>query len=180
MPGGGAAPIKRSRVIPPTLAAANESTSTPKMSSRCLMPAIAPLNANTNVPKRSSTSTSVLMVTARGGDIALGREPGQGTDHQRLHARFERRMDDRCEARVVVGRKLTQAPVRFCLCVHVGVGPADEPEHRRRMPLGAERAEILARGRWSSLHYPIDGKVLAKRVRDAPGRVGVVRHQIVV
>src|SRR3989442_3214596 len=43
--------------MPPAVAVANETTSTPKRSSRCLTPAVAPLRANTNVPTSSSTST---------------------------------------------------------------------------------------------------------------------------
>ena len=41
---GGTAPISTSRVMPPAFAAANDSTSTPKMSSRRLTPAAAPLS----------------------------------------------------------------------------------------------------------------------------------------
>jgi hypothetical protein len=59
MAGGGTAPISRSRVMPPTLPAAKESTSTPNRSTLCFTPLIAPLNANTNVPARSSTTRMV-------------------------------------------------------------------------------------------------------------------------
>src|SRR3954469_13785740 len=65
MPGGGTAPISRSRIIPPQFAARKESTSTPKTSNWCLTPAIAPLNAKTKVPQRSSTSTTVLTLKYR-------------------------------------------------------------------------------------------------------------------
>src|SRR5690349_21302231 len=44
-------------MIPPALAAANDTTRTPNRSSRCLAAATAPLRANTNVPIRSSTSS---------------------------------------------------------------------------------------------------------------------------
>src|SRR5437667_9829788 len=43
--------------MPPAVAVANETTSTPKRSSRCLTPAAAPLRAKTNVPTSSSTSS---------------------------------------------------------------------------------------------------------------------------
>ena len=59
---GGTAPIRRSRVMPPTLPAANDNTSTPKRSSRCLTPAAAPLSAKTKVPTRSSTSSNVCIL----------------------------------------------------------------------------------------------------------------------
>src|ERR1043166_4572674 len=57
---GGAAPIIRSRAIPPELPAANDNTRTPKRSSRCLTPAVAPLSAKTKVPPRSKAIRSVV------------------------------------------------------------------------------------------------------------------------
>src|SRR6185295_3841473 len=50
--------------MPPAVAAANDTTSTPKRSRRCRTPTIAPLKANTKVPKRSSARTNVSTVTA--------------------------------------------------------------------------------------------------------------------
>jgi hypothetical protein len=44
--------------MPPLLAAAKDSTSTPKISSLRLTPAIAPLSAKTKVPERSSRNWS--------------------------------------------------------------------------------------------------------------------------
>src|SRR5262249_45838105 len=54
--GGGGAPNKGPRTIPPAVAAAKATPSTPKRSSRCLTPASAPLSAKTNVPQRSRTN----------------------------------------------------------------------------------------------------------------------------
>src|SRR5690348_4276509 len=146
MPGGGTAPISRSRRIPPTLAAAKDSTSTPKRSSLCLMPVIAPLNAKTKVPQRSSTNTRVLTVTYWDRRMRL-RQPRLGGNYQCLHARLQRGMDDRCEVRVVIRRELAHAAGRFGLCVHLRIGPADKPEHGRDVPLRAERSEVFARRR---------------------------------
>src|SRR5882762_9243028 len=47
--------MRTSRVMPPAVAVAHDTTKTPNRSSRCLIPAAAPLRANTNVPASSST-----------------------------------------------------------------------------------------------------------------------------
>ena len=57
-PRGGTAPMSTSRTMPPELAAAKDSTRTPKTSSRCFTAAAAPLSANTKVPPRSSATGS--------------------------------------------------------------------------------------------------------------------------
>src|SRR5438128_2507659 len=49
--------MRTSRVMPPAVAVAHDTTKTPNRSSRCLTPAAAPLRANTNVPASSSTSS---------------------------------------------------------------------------------------------------------------------------
>src|SRR5688500_6305707 len=55
---GGVAPSSTSRTMPPEVAAATESTRTPKRSSRCRTAIIPPLNAKTNVPPRSSPNSN--------------------------------------------------------------------------------------------------------------------------
>src|SRR5690242_3691918 len=179
MPGGGTAPISRSRRIPPTLAAAYDSTSTPKMSSLCLMPADAPLNAKTKVPQRSSTSTRVLTVTYWERCIRL-RQPCLRGNHQCLHARLQCWMDDRCKAWVVIRRELAHAALRFRLCVQLGIGPAHEPEHGRDMPLGAKRPEVFARRRRAVFLDPIGREKLAEGIRHALGRLRVILNQIIM
>jgi hypothetical protein len=51
-------------------------------------------------------------------------------------------MDDRRKARIVVGRDLVEPTRLLGVRVAVGVCAADEPEHRGRLPLRAERSEI--------------------------------------
>src|SRR5437868_2924489 len=86
-------------------------------------------------------------------------------------------MDDREKARVVVGRNLVESPCRLGLRVAVGVGAADEPEHRRDMPFGAERPEILARRRRPGLDYPLGAEMSAEGITDTPARVRIVRDE---
>src|SRR6185437_11054161 len=114
MAGGGTAPSSTSRVIPPALPAANERTSTPKISSFLWTPTIAPLSAKTNVPIRSSTSRSVLIQSSRRQwDDASGREPVLRSNDQRLHAGLQRGMEDGREARIVIGREVADPTGRF-------------------------------------------------------------------
>src|SRR6185312_13301613 len=154
MAAGGTAPISRSRVMPPTLPAANASTITPKMSRRYFTAATAPLIANTNVPPRSSTVTRMRVMlprpvqttwdytpTQRGagwGSIVSSRQPRLRSHHQCLDAGCQRRMDHGQETRVVVGRELVDAVGGLGLRVNVRIGTAHEPEHRRHAPFCAE------------------------------------------
>src|SRR4051812_14059002 len=66
-------------------------------------------------------------------------------DH-RADADLERGLDDRREARIVVGRDVVGDPAGLLgPAVGAGVGAADVPEDRGHAPLGPERAEVLAR-----------------------------------
>src|SRR5690242_6682322 len=147
-------------MIPPTFAAANESTRTPNRSKRCLIPAIAPLNAKTKVPERSSIETTVRTGTAGILTQSAGK-PGPCRNDQRFHPGPQRRLDYRREARIVVGRKLTQPSLRFRLRIECRVGPADEPEYRRRFPLRTVHPEVLARRRRFGFGDALGGKVEA-------------------
>ena len=62
--------------------------------------------------------------------------------------------------------------------VALGVGATDEPEHRGRVPLRAERSEILASRRWSGLAHPLGGKMasaiapaLFQRLNPSSGKI---------
>src|SRR4051812_32038875 len=150
------APMTTSRMIPPVLAAAKDSTSTPKRSSLRFTPAMAPLSANTKVPARSRTNWSDCTDTVPGTTRwILRREPGPRRDHKCLDAGSQRRMDHRRELRAVIHRKFVE-PIRFLgLGVDIRIGSAHEPEDRRRMPLGTERSEILACGCGPRLAHPL-------------------------
>src|SRR5690348_4809374 len=189
MAAGGTAPMRRSRVMPPALPAANANTITPKISRRCRVAATAPLMANTKVPPRSSTISRtwimcspvparpyrpVWIIEAR---CASSGEPRLRRDDQRLNSCFECRMDDRQKARIVIRRNLVEPACSFGLRVRLGIGPADEPEHRGHAPFGAERSEILARRCRPGLADPVSRKVLPKRIHDAPGRLRIIHHQ---
>src|SRR6516162_6456935 len=187
---GGTAPIKRSRVMPPALPAANDKTKTPNRSSRFLTPATAPLSAKTKVPTRSSTSrrVSIAAVPLRTGRPllsgsgsarlgALWRKPGARGDDQRLDTGLQGWMDNRGKARALIGRDLVEPARLLGFRVAVGVGAADKPEHGGRVPLRTERSKVLAGRRRSGLAHSVDGKVPAERVDDAPARRGIVDHQ---
>src|SRR3974377_1727587 len=119
---GGTAPINRSRVMPPALPAANDKTKTPNRSSRRLTPAAAPLSAKTKVPTRSSTSRRVSIVgsltpnraTRRSPALdqpplgALGRAASRGRNNHALNPGLQGRMDNRGNARAVIGRDLVE------------------------------------------------------------------------
>src|SRR5689334_7219520 len=136
---GCTAPMSRSRVMPPTFAAVNDSTSTPKMSRRCFTPETAPLNAKTKVPSRSRISVSVLIaIGVRSGFTRSSAQPGLGCGHHAFDPRTQRGIQHRGEARVVIGRNLVRTPFALGGCVHLPVDAADEPEHRWDVPLGAE------------------------------------------
>src|SRR5689334_20477620 len=133
-------------MIPPKFAATNDSTRTPNRSSRRLNPAAAPLSAKTKVPHRSSTRTSVLTVTYRESSlIRLRGQPGLGRDDECLHTRLQRRVDHRSKAWIVIRRQLAEPAFRPRFRVQIGIRSADEPEHRWRFPLRAERSEVFAR-----------------------------------
>ena len=68
-------------------------------------------------------------------------------------------------------------PACFRLRIDVRIGAADEPEDRGRMPLNAERPEILAGGGGIGLPYAIGGKICLERVENAARRIGIVRDE---
>src|SRR5581483_3478298 len=109
----------------------------------------------------------------------LGGEPGAAGCDERLHAGLERRMYDRSELWIVVGRQLAQPALALSLRVGVGVDPADEPEHRRHMPLCAERAEVLAGGSGTGVNYAVIPEVGVKRGTHPLGGPIVVAHEVV-
>lgn len=78
-------------------------------------------------------------------DDALRGQPGFRGNDQRLHTGLQRGMDDRSEVWAVIGRDLVEPTGRFGFGVEFGIGAAEEPEHRRDVPLPAERPEVLAR-----------------------------------
>src|SRR6478752_340197 len=100
---GGTAPISTSRVIPPVLAAAKDSTRTPNRSSRCFTPAIAPLSAKTKVPARSSTYGRSCTA-----GCVLRRHPGPRRNDQGLHPHAQGGVQDGRELRAVVDGKLVE------------------------------------------------------------------------
>src|SRR5215207_4882922 len=134
----GGTPISRSRVIPPARPTTTASTTTPKRSSRSRTPAMPPLSPNANVPARLRTSSSMGLKPGTMAGRGLRGEPGGHGRDKGFDAGFERGMDHGGEARVVVGRQLREPARHLRLPVGVGVGAADRPEHRRRLPLAAE------------------------------------------
>src|SRR5436853_109357 len=91
-------------------------------------------NRGTGLPSRA------IPGWARSG--VLYRQPGARRDDQRRDAGLQGRMDDRSKARIVVGRDLVELARVLGFRVAFGVGPADEPENRGRVPLRAKRSEI--------------------------------------
>jgi hypothetical protein len=110
-------------------------------------------------------------------DRPYGTSQAPAATTKSLDAGLQGRIDDRREARVVVGRDLVEPACLLGFRVTIGVGATDEPEHGGRVPLGAEGPEILARRRRSGLTHPLCGKMPAERVEDAPARRGIVDHQ---
>src|SRR6059036_2492693 len=102
--------------MPPAVAVANETTSTPKRSSRCLTPAVAPLRAKTNVPTSSSTSSVPVVAyslnpasvwrtcSAPNAGIIPGHGQRDGDDRDDDHQHVEQQRDRGCEPDVdIVG-----------------------------------------------------------------------------
>src|SRR5215472_260495 len=86
-------------------------------------------------------------------------------------------MNYRCEARVVIRRNVPNPALVLGFRVNVGIGAADEPEDRRRAPLGPERSEVLTGRCRARLLYTISRKVKAKRIAYSLGCLRVVRDK---
>src|SRR6185312_14908716 len=151
-------------MIPPASPTTAASTTAPKMSSPRRTAAMPPLIPNTNVPARLSTRISVGEKPLSNGRAprALCRQPSARSRHERLYAGLERRVDHRGELGVVVGGQLAEPPLALGLGVRVRIDAADEPEHRRHMPLHPEGAEVLTGGCRTCLGHPLIAEVRAQ------------------
>ena len=83
-------------------------------------------------------------------------------------------MNHGCESRIVIRRQLADASGRFRLRIDVGIGAADEPEDGGRMPFGAERAEVFARGSGLRLPYAVGGNMIRKASTTRLRRIRIV------
>src|SRR5689334_20874519 len=124
-----------------------------------------------------SAAGEARCTTGQSMDRRLRRQPSLRGDDQGLDAGLQCRVNNRREQRAVVDGELIEPARLLGLRVDVGVGPADEPEHGRNVPLGPERSEVLARRRGPGLPDALGGEVAAKRIGDAPGRIRVIHVQ---
>src|SRR4051812_22836912 len=175
------APMTTSRMMPPVLAAAKDSTSTPKRSSLRLTPAIAPLSAKTKVPARSSANWSDCTDTFPGTTRwILGREPRPRRDHECLDAGSQRRMHDWRELRAVVHRQFVE-PIRLLrFRVDLRVRAAHEPEYRWCVPLGTKGSKILTCGCRARFANAVGAKLPSECVDHPPAGVAVVHVERVL
>src|SRR5678815_6178156 len=130
---GGIAPIRTSRVMPPAVAVAHDTTSTPNRSSRCLTPAAAPLRANTNVPTSSSTvsvpvayslNPASVSSTCSAPNVGIvpGHGPSDGHDRDDDHQHVEQQRDRGCEPDVdIVGPSEIQIGQRAGLVLELSL-----------------------------------------------------------
>src|SRR5689334_3998832 len=77
----------------------------------------------------------------------------------------------------MVGWKFIETVGCFGFGIEVGVGPSDEPEHRRDMPFGSEQSEVLARASWLGFHDAVLWKVLAECGTNTFGCLRVIGHE---
>jgi len=82
------------------------------------------------------------------------------------------------ETRIVVRRKLADAPGPLGCVIDVRIGTTHEPEDRRRMPLHAERSEVFAGGRGPRFADPIRREIRFERLDDAARGVGIVADDV--
>jgi hypothetical protein len=65
----------------------------------------------------------------------------------------------------------------FFAVIHLRIVAAEEPEHRRGVPLRSKASEVLARHGRFRLLYGAIREVLAKRANDLVCRIDIVRYQ---
>jgi hypothetical protein len=82
----------------------------------------------------------VVTVDARSGSCC---QPGLRGYDQCLDPCLQSRMNEWCEARVVVGREIGNCARILSLGIRLGIGAAHKPEDRRYLPLSSKRAKIL-------------------------------------
>src|SRR6185437_2812839 len=120
---------------------------------------------------------STLTWLMRTRTAASGRQPCAGSRHQRLHASFQRRMDDRRKLRAVIGWQRVKPTFRFGFRIRISVNTTDEPEHSGDVRRHTEDAEVLARGCRRGFLNPIIWKPLAECAHDALRGLGIVPHR---
>src|ERR1700730_2301985 len=175
----------------PEFAAANDRTRTPNKSSCRLPPANAPLSAKTKVPVRSSTSGSFSMIplsgirlrmlrSPRGRSSSSCRQPGAARDDQRFHTGLQGGMENGCEFRAVVHRKLGELICRFRLCIGFRIRGAHEPEILWYVPFGPEGSEVLTRRGWPYFPDALGAKMSSERVNYTLAGLPVVHVERIV
>src|SRR6266550_5860966 len=112
--------MRTSRVMPPAVAVAHDTTKTPNRSSRCLTPAAAPLRAKTNVPASSSTSSVPAAYALKPARVCrtcsaldVGIIAGYGTASSHPHAnRAEEQSRTVTRSRTVAGLTSPDTPTQ--------------------------------------------------------------------
>src|SRR5213595_369689 len=98
-------------------------------------------------------------------------------DDQSLHARLQSWVNDRCEARMVVGRQRTDRALFLGLGITLGIVAAKKPVHRRRVPLRSKASTVLARHGRFRLLSRIDREVLTERLNNLLCCIKVIRYR---
>src|SRR5438105_6896989 len=115
--------MRTSRVMPPAVAVAHDTTKTPNRSSRCLTPAAAPLRAKTNVPASSSTRSVPAAYALKPARVCrtcsaldVGIIAGYGTASSHPHAnRAEEQSRTVTRSRTVAGLTSPDTPTQRSL-----------------------------------------------------------------
>ena len=116
--------------MPPAFPVANASTIKPNKSSLLFTPAAAPLSAKTKVPSRSSTTRKGPAQSRPSMRRSFITPTTHGPRPPRPSRLSPSGVDDRCKARIVIGRERADRPVFFGLGIYLRIVSSKEPVHR--------------------------------------------------
>ena len=94
-------------------------------------------------------------------------QPRQGARDHGLNACLQGWIYNGGEQGTVIDRQVVDPPRGLRFGVNIGIGAADKPVDRRRVPFTPEAAEVLARRRWSGVADAVGREMAAQGLRHA-------------